>query len=51
MQRDAVKSFDIDADRVRAWVHLEVVELCPEIACVGEVGKCVEVGSKWEGSW
>ena len=33
------KSVDIDAARVGAWVHQEVVELCPEIACAVTAGE------------
>ena len=39
MGHDAVKSVDVDAVRVKAWVHPEVVELCPEIACAVTAGE------------
>lgn len=32
-------SVDMDDARVGAWVHQEVVELCPEIACAVAAGK------------
>jgi hypothetical protein len=34
-----VKSVDSDVARVEAWVHQEVVELLPEIACAVAAGK------------
>ena len=39
MLDEHVKSVDMDYARVGAWVHQEVVELCPEMACAVAAGK------------
>ena len=39
MLDEHVKSVDIDASRMGAWVHKEVVELCPEMACAVAAGE------------